>query len=282
MASNNNSLSGILTDRNFTENDFFAELLNARPGIVERLSSLHPYFAHVAEFGLCEQKKSANLGEAARWAGISIETFLSFVNCGAGLSVQFAGDEAGPLQEEPSWLVLLKGDGVIELDVRPDLASKSDPFKRVMTQVHKLGAGEGFRLVAPFNPIPLRGVLAERGMSSHAEQVGNGSWVVYFHAVEKPKLEEADAEGAESVQVTNNAAHLDVRSLEPPQPLVKILTVLDGPDPVDELFVRIHREPVFLFPELAERGWEYEVQEHHLNGEEEEFLLRLKKSRSAA
>lgn len=271
-----------MTERIFTQQDLFADLLATRPRIGERLSSLHPYFAHVAEFGLCEQKRQANLLEAARWAGISIEAFLSFVNCGAGLSEEIALDGGQSKQEEPDWLSALTGDGVLELDVRPDLASRNDPFKRVMAQVNQLGEGEGFRLIAPFNPVPLRGVLAARGMGSHGEQMQDGSWVVYFHAAEKPLINREHEGGSGQLQISGNAAHLDVRSLEPPQPLVEILTVLDGPEPVDEIFVRIHREPVFLFPELAERGWEYEVQEHFSNGKEEEFLLRLIKSRSAA
>lgn len=80
----------------------------------------------------------------------------------------------------------------------------------------------------------------------------------------------------------DKVAHLDVRNMEPPQPLVEILTLIDGPTPVEEMFVRIHREPVFLFPELAERDWTYEILEHRIDGEQEEFLLHLTTQRSAA
>ena len=49
--------------------------------------------------------------------------------------------------------------------------------------------------------------------------------------------------------------HLDVRGLECPEPMVAILALIDGIDPPDTLLVHIDQDPVFLYPELAERGW---------------------------
>ena len=52
------------------------------------------------------------------------------------------------------------------------------------------------------------------------------------------------------------AAHIDVRGLPPPQPLVAILRLVhslaDGKTPV---VVHHDRDPVMLHPELAEIGW---------------------------
>ncbi|MBC8157840.1 MAG: DUF2249 domain-containing protein [Alphaproteobacteria bacterium] len=50
----------------------------------------------------------------------------------------------------------------------------------------------------------------------------------------------------------------DLRGLLPPQPAVAILTFIDGPDCGDAVLVRLDREPVFLYPELVERGWAWE------------------------
>jgi hypothetical protein len=46
--------------------------------------------------------------------------------------------------------------------------------------------------------------------------------------------------------------HVDVRGLAPPEPMVTILTLLDA---LGELIAHLDRDPVFLYPELAERGW---------------------------
>lgn len=55
------------------------------------------------------------------------------------------------------------------------------------------------------------------------------------------------------------AAHIDVRGLPPPQPLVAILRLVhslaDGKTPV---VVHHDRDPVMLYPELAELGWSAE------------------------
>lgn len=53
--------------------------------------------------------------------------------------------------------------------------------------------------------------------------------------------------------------HLDVRGLEAPEPLEKILGELESM-PSDEQLDVIHwREPLLLYPVLEEKGWHYET-----------------------
>jgi hypothetical protein len=59
--------------------------------------------------------------------------------------------------------------------------------------------------------------------------------------------------------VEDGVPHLDVRGLQPPQPMVSILRVLEGPESEDGLIVHLDREPIYLFPELVERGWTHEI-----------------------
>ena len=271
-----------MTEKVFLPEDSFSEVWESKPGLKNRLSTLHPYFAHMATYGLSEQMKSASLAEAAVWVGISVEAILSFVNCGAGLTNNRSEGDSSAQTDAPLWVDSLKTPEVMELDVRPVLAEGQDPFEQIMSVVHRLRNNDGFRLVAPFNPVPLRNVLAERGMTSYAEPMPEGGWVVYFH-------NDAPSDGSIKSspyplrdKTTDKVVHLDVRNMEPPQPLVEILTLIDGPSPIEEMFVRIHREPVFLFPELAERDWTYEVLEHRIDGDQEEFLLHLTTQRSAA
>lgn len=53
-------------------------------------------------------------------------------------------------------------------------------------------------------------------------------------------------------------AHIDVRALPPPQPLVAILRRVHGLARHEQLVVHHDREPMLLYPELAEIGWEAE------------------------
>jgi hypothetical protein len=58
---------------------------------------------------------------------------------------------------------------------------------------------------------------------------------------------------------TAEGTHLDVRDLDPPQPMVKILTLIDAGEADDVLIVHLDREPIFLYPELDDRGWSHEI-----------------------
>lgn len=53
--------------------------------------------------------------------------------------------------------------------------------------------------------------------------------------------------------------HVDVRGLEPPQPMVRILGLIDSGEAPDILIVHLDREPIFLYPELDDRGWSHEL-----------------------
>jgi uncharacterized protein (DUF2249 family) len=52
---------------------------------------------------------------------------------------------------------------------------------------------------------------------------------------------------------------VDVRFLPPPEPLEKILASLDELPCGEELHVRIHREPMLLYPILERRGFSRDV-----------------------
>jgi hypothetical protein len=58
---------------------------------------------------------------------------------------------------------------------------------------------------------------------------------------------------------TSYAIHLDVRGLAPPEPMVAILRLIDGGEVENVLIAHLDREPVFLYPELDERGWAHEI-----------------------
>jgi hypothetical protein len=74
----------------------------------------------------------------------------------------------------------------------------------------------------------------------------------------------------------DGVTHLDVRGLPPPEPLVAILRLIDACDPDGEavLIVHLDRDPVFLYPELAERGWAAQ----RMPAPEGEVRLRLERN----
>lgn len=57
--------------------------------------------------------------------------------------------------------------------------------------------------------------------------------------------------------------HLENRDLEPPEPMVRILTALNQLGEDEYILAHNDREPMFLYPKLKEMGYPYktEVQE---------------------
>ena len=51
------------------------------------------------------------------------------------------------------------------------------------------------------------------------------------------------------------SVHLDVRGLAPPQPMIAILAWCRRAPAGESLEVRLARDPVYLYPELAELGF---------------------------
>ena len=55
--------------------------------------------------------------------------------------------------------------------------------------------------------------------------------------------------------VEADGIHIDVRGLPPPQPMVSILALVESIRDATPVVVHHERDPLFLYPELAEIGW---------------------------
>ena len=55
--------------------------------------------------------------------------------------------------------------------------------------------------------------------------------------------------------VEADGAHIDVRGLQPPGPLVAILEQVESISDTTPVIVHHERDPQMLYPELAEIGW---------------------------
>ena len=66
--------------------------------------------------------------------------------------------------------------------------------------------------------------------------------------------------------------HIDVRGGLPPQPLVEILRLVSSLSDETPVIAHLDRDPVMLYPELAQIGWQAERIE--APGDEVRLLLR--------
>lgn len=77
----------------------------------------------------------------------------------------------------------------------------------------------------------------------------------------------------------DDAVHIDVRGLEPPEPMVAILQAIDSGEADTVLVAHLDREPIFLYPELEDRGWNHELMPSHCGGAdcEDGIMLRMER-----
>lgn len=142
----------------------------------------------------------------------------------------------------------------VELDVRPILAAGGEPFGRIMATVASLRPGEGFRLLAPFRPVPLFAALGSKGFTHQDREIGGGNWEVLFTPTADPVVPGHRDEGA---RWPSPLMHLDNRGLMPPEPMVKVLGAVEAMQPGEVMEALLDREPSFLFPQLEQRGHEW-------------------------
>lgn len=66
------------------------------------------------------------------------------------------------------------------VDARPTLAAGGEPFAEIMEAACQVADGEVLVVYAPFEPVPLEGVLGEQGFTYVADQLDGGDWRVTF------------------------------------------------------------------------------------------------------
>ena len=71
-------------------------------------------------------------------------------------------------------------DQKITLDVREDIRNGREPCSKIMNAAAALQANEQLLLIAPFEPVPLFGVLEKRGFKHDARPIASGDWEVLF------------------------------------------------------------------------------------------------------
>ena len=152
---------------------------------------------------------------------------------------------------------------IVTLDVREDIRNGREPFAKIMQTVASLKNDEQLLLIAPFEPVPLFALLAQRGYFHQSKPTPTGDFEVLFTlgsatsaGSEVSAARPQPAPGATSRSCTGTPViEVDARGLEPPQPLVKILEVLATLPEGTRLRARTDRRPMHLHPQLEERGF---------------------------
>jgi len=145
----------------------------------------------------------------------------------------------------------------LTLDVRESLRNGGEPLPLIMKTVGQLAPGQSLRLLATFEPLPLYAVLKKKGFTHSATPIGEGDWEVLFAPDRETDAANVKFGSRPDTDVSGWPApseQLDNRGLHPPEPLVRILETLERLQPGQVLEAINERDPVFLYPELEQRG----------------------------
>jgi uncharacterized protein (DUF2249 family) len=256
-----------MTPRVISLDTTIARLLDEHPALLEVLAAYHPHFDRLRDPALRRvMAPRVTVAEAARIADVDADALVEALRRAAG-----AGDAAATTAEPrrrpgapsavpmPEGLVVIGADKRVLLDVRDDIARGQEPFARIMAAVKALGADEALGLVTPFEPIPLYDVLGKRGLAHWTERRADGYAVWFYRAGATTPA--APAARADAAMPARRTITLDVRSLEPPLPMVLVLERLDTLGADEELEIIHDRRPMLLYPQLEDRGFAHETDE---------------------
>jgi uncharacterized protein (DUF2249 family) len=251
-----------------------ARLLEEHPELVEVLAGYHAHFKQLRNRLLRRvMAPRVTVAQAARMAGVPTDELLGVLRRAVGEEVSHpevpaeVGDLAEASRAEsgpPRALAEVPEARRVHVDVREDIRRGQEPFARIMAAVKGLGADQALVLRAPFEPIPLYDVLGKRGLAHWTEQRAADDWSVWFYRADAPIPESPSA-----VPPASGQRLLDVRGLEPPQPMLRVLEAIERLGPGARLEVHHDRRPLFLYPQLDDRGF------RHATDEPEPGLVRI-------
>lgn len=133
----------------------------------------------------------------------------------------------------PADLLPLTGP-LASLDVRPIIGSGVDPLATILATLAQLPPAGVLVIEAPFRPSPLLALLSRRGHAVTAESLARQHWLVEVVVGGSPAIE-------------------DLRDLEPPEPLERVLTATATLADGAVYLARLPRFPRLLIPQLHVR-----------------------------
>jgi hypothetical protein len=267
------------------KSDRVSTVLQADESLIDVFLGLSPAFERLRKPAMRKvMSRLVTVEQAARMAGVDSDELVSRLNAGAYVTADGdrpAGGEGKASSlfrtrtaTAPTALRSIPAAAVVEVDVREDLRNGQEPFSRIMAARREVSPGGALCVRAIFEPVPLYAVMEKQGFAHHTEQLGLEDWSVWFYTPDEdpasaehevvesvPSDRAATAQAPEEMEAAEDVVVLDVRGLEPPEPLVRTLAALEVL-PSGATLVQLNvRVPQFLLPQLEERGFAYEIRE---------------------
>lgn len=253
--------------------DRVSSVLARAPALLEVFLQTSPSFAMLKNpMARRTMAKLVTIEQAARVAGVEAQVLLARLNAALGESPAPeivdppAKAPAPPPAVAPAGLLDTPPARIRDLDVRDDLRAGKEPLRQILEAARALPEGHVFRLRAIFEPAPLYDVLAKQGFGHFTERFEKDDWRVWFFRDPNARASVSKAK-ADAPDEGGDVIVLDVRDLEPPEPMQRTLEALATLARGQTLVQLNARVPQFLLPKLEERGFSYEIRE-----QSEEFV----------
>lgn len=247
-----------------------AAILKQNPAALDAIIAVSPKFEKLRNPILRKVMAGrTSLSMAAKVGGCMVEDlFVKLRPLGFETDAVTAVEEEETQKPLPAFITSLKKNQLVELDVRPVIASGKDPLSIIVQQVKTIQRGQVLKIINSFEPTPLMALLEKQGFVSYADTIKE-DWVeTYFYKTNDVETPVKDTpagsnEGWDIIlkQFEDHIKTIDVRHLEMPGPMMTILESLETLPAGTALYIYHKRIPVFLLPELAERKFGYRIKE---------------------
>lgn len=248
-----------------------ASLIKYNKNALEAIINLSPRFEKLRNPFLRKVIASrTSISIAAKMGNCTVQDFYNVLQ-----PLGFIIDETNAFTEEenektdlPEFMQQENRKEIIEFDVRSIISSGKDPLTKILEKLKDVNVGATLKIINSFTPVPLITLLEKKGFESYVEVIDNNLVNTYFFRKEKidillsqPIQKDDEQWNNLLIQYNNNFTKIDVRELEMPLPMVTILESLDKLETGKALFVYHKKIPVFLLPELKEKGFDYRIKE---------------------
>ena len=256
-----------------------SRLLREGDDMVDFIISIHPKFSKLSNPFLRKAiAPRVTVRDAARIAGMDVNELLKKL-AAKGFEVELSSQAPEAASVDSSCRVP-RFRRVSEIDAASMLERGEDPFDPIRKALLELQPGEAVKIVLDFVPSPLIDIFSRQGYESCVLTTEDGMFQTYFYKPLRKKslwekikslfkqktVPDDSAKGGDADEKTfaeilkryeGKLEKIDVRDLEMPQPMMRILESLKNLPPGKALYVDHKRIPQFLIPELEKKGYHW-------------------------
>lgn len=245
-----------------------SKLIKENKEAIEVIASLNHHFTKLRNPVLRKMlAPRVNIAEAARIGKCEVVTMLDkLAEIGFEIdATRQAEDDAIDIAAQSEAKMKFIGDKkIFKFDVRPYLDRGDDPLKTIQQTIKKLTPNDVLEIIINFEPVPLIRIEERNGFETLTVIENNvyhtffkmGKEVKDYSKVEeniKKLYTEVSGEKFDSLVANfkGDLVALDVRNLEMPQPMMKILETIENIEGDQGINIQHKRIPQFLLPELT-------------------------------